>query len=231
MKRSAPRTAALVLLLGAAIVWMAPRPLGQSATATPFVASTKNGEWPSYTGDTRGTPLLAARSDQRAELQRPRSRLALQDRQPRHAPRIQARRHAARGRRRALRDRRHAPIGHRARRRDRRADVGAPLSRRRRAARTRRGSCRAAAWRTGPTAGNDQRILYVTPGYRLIALDAKTGQPVTTFGKDGVVDLKVGVVVRRRQADRSRDRGDRPALDADRRQGRRARRIRDEGRA
>jgi len=42
---------------------------------------------------------------------------------------------------------------------------------------------------------NDQRILYVTPGYRLIALDAKTGQPVKTFGKDGVVDLKVGVVV------------------------------------
>ena len=41
----------------------------------------------------------------------------------------------------------------------------------------------------------DERILYVTPGYRLIALDAKTGQPVRTFGKDGIVDLKVGVVV------------------------------------
>jgi quinoprotein glucose dehydrogenase len=40
----------------------------------------------------------------------------------------------------------------------------------------------------------DDRILYVTPGYRLIALDAKTGQPVRSFGKDGVVDMKVGVV-------------------------------------
>jgi len=40
----------------------------------------------------------------------------------------------------------------------------------------------------------DERVLYVTPGYRLIALSAKTGQPVPTFGKDGVVDLKVGVV-------------------------------------
>jgi quinoprotein glucose dehydrogenase len=40
----------------------------------------------------------------------------------------------------------------------------------------------------------DDRIIYVTPGYRMIALDAKTGQPVKTFGKDGVVDLKVGVV-------------------------------------
>ena len=40
----------------------------------------------------------------------------------------------------------------------------------------------------------DARILYVTPGYRLIALNAKTGQPVQSFGKNGIVDLKVGVV-------------------------------------
>jgi quinoprotein glucose dehydrogenase len=41
------------------------------------------------------------------------------------------------------------------------------------------------------TDGKEERILYVTPGYRLIALDAKTGIPVTGFGKDGVVDLKL----------------------------------------
>src|SRR5690242_13765429 len=40
----------------------------------------------------------------------------------------------------------------------------------------------------------DERILYVTTGYRLIALNAKTGQPIPGFGKDGVVDLKVGMV-------------------------------------
>jgi len=40
----------------------------------------------------------------------------------------------------------------------------------------------------------DNRVLYVTPGYRLIALNAKTGLPIKSFGKDGVVDLKVGVV-------------------------------------
>jgi quinoprotein glucose dehydrogenase len=39
--------------------------------------------------------------------------------------------------------------------------------------------------------GSDQRIIYVTPGYRMIALDAKTGEPVSTFGHDGVVDLKL----------------------------------------
>jgi quinoprotein glucose dehydrogenase len=41
------------------------------------------------------------------------------------------------------------------------------------------------------TDGTEERILYVTPGYRLIALDAKTGIPVPTFGKQGVVDLRL----------------------------------------
>ncbi len=36
---------------------------------------------------------------------------------------------------------------------------------------------------------DDERILYITAGYRLIALNAKTGQPVPTFGSAGVVDL------------------------------------------
>ena len=41
------------------------------------------------------------------------------------------------------------------------------------------------------TDGKEARILYVTPGYRLIALDAKTGVPVHTFGEAGLVDLKL----------------------------------------
>jgi quinoprotein glucose dehydrogenase len=40
------------------------------------------------------------------------------------------------------------------------------------------------------TDGKQERILYVTIGYRLIALDAKTGSPVPGFGKGGAVDLK-----------------------------------------
>jgi len=39
--------------------------------------------------------------------------------------------------------------------------------------------------------GRQERIIYVTPGYRMIALDAKTGTPVPSFGKNGVVDLKL----------------------------------------
>ena len=41
------------------------------------------------------------------------------------------------------------------------------------------------------TDGKEERILYVTPGYRLICLDAKTGALVKTFGKEGTVDLKL----------------------------------------
>jgi len=40
----------------------------------------------------------------------------------------------------------------------------------------------------------DERVLYVTTGYRLVALNAKTGAIINSFGKDGMVDLKVGVV-------------------------------------
>jgi len=36
----------------------------------------------------------------------------------------------------------------------------------------------------------EERIIYVTPGYRMVALNAKTGTRVASFGKDGVVDLK-----------------------------------------
>jgi quinoprotein glucose dehydrogenase len=39
--------------------------------------------------------------------------------------------------------------------------------------------------------GKEQRILYVTPGFRLICLDGKTGVRVPSFGNNGEVDLKL----------------------------------------
>jgi quinoprotein glucose dehydrogenase len=39
----------------------------------------------------------------------------------------------------------------------------------------------------------DRRIIYVTPGYRMKALDAKTGLPIPGFGRNGVVDLKTEI--------------------------------------
>ncbi len=38
--------------------------------------------------------------------------------------------------------------------------------------------------------GNDKRIVYFTTGYRMVELEAKTGNRIPTFGVDGVVDLK-----------------------------------------
>ena len=40
----------------------------------------------------------------------------------------------------------------------------------------------------------DERILYVTTGYRLIALNAKNGAMIPSFGENGVIDLKKGAV-------------------------------------
>ena len=54
----------------------------------------------------------------------------------------------------------------------------------------RSGAGRGVAYWSAPN-GSDQRIIYVTPGYRMLALDAKTGEPISTFGHDGVVDLKL----------------------------------------
>ena len=40
----------------------------------------------------------------------------------------------------------------------------------------------------------DERIVFVTTGYRLVELNAKNGIPTPSFGKSGIVDLKEGMV-------------------------------------
>jgi quinoprotein glucose dehydrogenase len=40
------------------------------------------------------------------------------------------------------------------------------------------------------TDGTQARIIVVTPGFRLVSLDATSGRPVQAFGSDGMVDLK-----------------------------------------
>jgi len=51
-----------------------------------------------------------------------------------------------------------------------------------------------AYWADGPggpggPGGNDERIIVITPGFRIVALNARTGIPVSGFGRDGIVDL------------------------------------------
>ncbi len=53
-------------------------------------------------------------------------------------------------------------------------------------------SSRGVAYWTNGT--GDERVIYMTTGYRLVELDAKTGAMIRSFGTNGVVDLKVGVM-------------------------------------
>jgi quinoprotein glucose dehydrogenase len=43
------------------------------------------------------------------------------------------------------------------------------------------------------TDGSQERAIVITPGYRLVSLDAKTGLPDSKFGKNGLVDLMEGL--------------------------------------
>jgi len=162
-------------------------------TSTGFVATTKNGEWQSYTGDTRGSrysPLDQITAQNFNDLEvawrfktdslgsRPEYKLE-------GTPlMIGGVLYATAGTRRAV-IALDAATGeliwvHRYPEGTRGANAPRQLSGR-----------GLAYWTDG---GSDQRLLYVTPGYRLIALNPKTGQPIPTFGTNGVVDLKVGVV-------------------------------------
>src|SRR5580693_7024678 len=49
------------------------------------------------------------------------------------------------------------------------------------------------------TDGREERILYITIGFRLVALDARTGVPIQSFGKNGIIDLKEAAVFGNRQ--------------------------------
>jgi quinoprotein glucose dehydrogenase len=57
----------------------------------------------------------------------------------------------------------------------------------------RRNSGRGVAYWRSRHRGIASRIFTITPGFQLIALDALSGRPVTSFGKGGIVDLKAGL--------------------------------------
>ena len=54
----------------------------------------------------------------------------------------------------------------------------------------------------------DDRVVVYTIGYRMVELNAHTGQPVATFGKNGVLDLKEGVYIGGKNQQVDLDRGE-----------------------
>src|SRR5262245_4103396 len=182
-----------IALLAGGTFWMAPRIAGQQSVAKPFVASTVKGDWPSYTGDTRGTrysPLAQITATNFNDLEVA-WRFKTDNLGSRPEYKLEGTPVVVNGRLYTTAGTRRSVIAldavtgellwvHRYPEGVRGANAPRQLSGR-----------GLAYWTDGR---GDERILYVTPGYRLIALNAKTGQPISTFGKDGVVDLKVGVI-------------------------------------
>ena len=191
MKRIAFRLVPAVALFALGISWVSPRVAGQSSP----MPSTKNGEWPMYTADLRGSkysPLDQINATNFSKLE-----VAWRFKTDNLGPRpenklegtpimVKGMVYATAGTRRAVvaLDPKTGELkwmysldeGERATRWAPRQLSGRGLS----------------YWTDGR---GDERILYVTTGYRLVSLNAKTGQPIASFGTNGILDLKVGVVI------------------------------------
>lgn len=197
MKRIAIRVLPAVALLMAGVAWMTPQLSGQSSP----MPSTKNGEWPHYTADLRGSkysPLDQINASNFSKLEVA-WRFKTDNLGPRPETKLEGTPLMVKGTLYATGGTRRSVVainpttgelkwmysmdeGERATRWAPRQLSGRGLS----------------YWTDGK---GDERIQYVTTGYRLVSLNAKTGQPTPGFGKDGVVDLKVGVLINGKQAD------------------------------
>jgi glucose dehydrogenase len=165
-------------------------PSGQTATSQP---STTNGEWPQYTADLKGTkysPLDQINASNFSKLE-----VAWRFKTDNLGPRpeyklegtplmIKGVLYATAGTRRSVvaLDAKTGELiwAHSMREGNRAAIAPRQLSGR-----------GLAYWTDGK---GDDRVLYVTTGYRLVELNAHNGAMIGSFGTDGIVDLKVGVV-------------------------------------
>src|SRR6185436_9925305 len=192
MARIARRSAAALGVLILAFAWFAPR-LSSQAPAASF-PSTKNGEWTHYTGDVRGSKYSPL--DQITAANFNKLEVAWRFKTDALGPRpeyklegtplmIKGVLYTTAGTRRSViaLDAKTGELiwAYSLREGNRAAIAPRQLSGR-----------GLSYWTDGK---GDDRVLFVTTGYRLVALNAHTGQPVKTFGTNGVVDMKVGAVV------------------------------------
>lgn len=191
MSRTSCSTVTAIGSLVVALAWMGAGVSSQSGASGP--PSTRNGEWPHYNGDSKGTrysPLDQITASNFSELE-----VAWRFKTDNLGPfpefklegtplMVKGVLYTTAGTRRsviALDARTGELIWVHSLREGKRAAV-AP----------RQLSGRGVAyWTDGK---QDERVLYITTGYRLVALNARTGAVISSFGKDGIVDLKVGVV-------------------------------------
>jgi quinoprotein glucose dehydrogenase len=186
------RSVLALALIIAALVWVMPRVAGQAgASAFP---SPKNGEWPHYTADVRGTRYSPL--DQINATNFNKMEVAWRFKTDNLGPfpeyklegtplMIKGVIYTTGGTRRSViaLDAKTGELMWTYNLREGKRAAGAP----------RQLSGRGLAyWTDGK---GDDRVVFVTTGYRLVELNAKTGQPVQSFGKSGILDLKEGAIV------------------------------------
>ena len=197
MKRALFRFAVPLAVIAAAMALRSPNVTGQSgarSTVPVAMPSTKNGEWPMYTADLRGSkysPLdqIDATNFNKLEVA---WRFKTDNLGPRPENKLEGTPIMVGGMVYTTGGSRRAAVALDARTGELKwiysMDEGL-----RAASAPRQLSGRGLSyWTDGK---GDDRIVLVTIGYRLVELNARTGQPVPGFGKNGIVDLKEGVII------------------------------------
>jgi len=194
MNRALIRFVLPMALIVTALAWLPKRVVGQAGTASITMPSTKNGEWPMYTADLRGSkysPLdqIDATNFNKLEVA---WRFKTDNLGPRPENKLEGTPIMVGGMVYTTGGSRRAAVALDARSGELKwiysLDEGL-----RAAAAPRQLSGRGLSyWTDGK---GDDRIVLVTIGYRLVELNARTGQPVSGFGKSGIVDLKEGVII------------------------------------
>lgn len=191
MKRVAIRVVPAVALLVAVFAWVSPRVSGQGSG----MLSTANGEWPHYTADLRGSkysPLDQINAGNFSKLEVA-WRFKTDNLGPRPETKLEGTPLMVKGTIYATAGTRRAVVALDGRTGEQKWMYSMDEGERATRWAPRQLSGRGLSyWTDGK---GDDRVLYVTTGYRLVALNAKTGDPVPSFGDKGVVDLKVGVMI------------------------------------
>ncbi len=187
--RTVFRIAPALGLIVAALVWATPRVSGQAGA----MPSTKNGEWPMYTADLRGSKYSPLDQINAANFNK--LEVAWRFRTDNLGPRpeyklegtpimVKGVVYTTGGTRRSV-VALDAKTGELVWAYSLREGTRAAIAPRQLSGRG------LSYWTDGK---GDDRIIFVTTGYRLVELNAKTGTPVTTFGRNGLLDLKEGAI-------------------------------------
>jgi quinoprotein glucose dehydrogenase len=191
MKRIALRVIPAVAMLAVGVVWVSPLVSGQG-NGQP---STRNGEWPHYTADLRGSkysPLDQINASNFSQMEVA-WRFKTDNLGPRPETKLEGTPLMVKGMIYTTAGTRRAVVALDGRTGEQKWMYSLDEGERATRWAPRQLSGRGLSyWTDGK---GDDRVIYVTTGYQLVALNAKNGHPIETFGNKGIVDMKVGVMI------------------------------------